>query len=159
MRTSLHNQSSFYGSTLFWILLGLPFLALGGLIFYKQQLVKDGKIDPIIKRRNKAQKVATQRLSKAQEHMDSSDSRQFYDEIAKTLWGYVSDKLNIPASELSKSNIREQLTTNNIDNQYVDQFLNILENCEMALFAGMDNSENMQKTYSTVEELLVKMEV
>lgn len=158
MRTSLHNQSSFYGSTLFWILLGLPFLALGGLIFYKQQLVKDDKIDPIIKRRNKAQQVATQRLSKAQEHLNTNDSRQFYDEIAKTLWGYVSNKLNIPASELSKSNIREQLTTNNIDNQYVDQFLNILENCEMALFAGMDNSENMQKTYSTVEELLVKME-
>lgn len=33
----------------------------------------------------------------------------FYDEVLKALWGYISDKLNIPVSRLSKDNIEEEL--------------------------------------------------
>ena len=29
-----------------------------------------------------------------------------------------------------------------------------IENCEMALFAGLDNAENMSQTYGEVEEIL-----
>ena len=34
----------------------------------------------------------------------------FYDEVLKALWGYISDKLNIPVSQLSKDNIEDELT-------------------------------------------------
>ena len=36
----------------------------------------------------------------------------FYDEVLKALWGYISDKLNIPVSQLSKDNIEDELSPN-----------------------------------------------
>ena len=33
----------------------------------------------------------------------------FYDEVLKALWGYISDKLNIPVSQLSKDNIEGRI--------------------------------------------------
>jgi len=153
----LHSQSSFYGSVGFWILLLLPFLALGGVFYYKQQLVKDANIDPITRKRMKANSVASQRLSQAKTHLGNNDSRQFYDEISKTLLGFISDKLNIPNSELSKDNVQAQLEKQNIDSQYINRVMTVLKNCEMALFAGLDNSENMNQTYKEVEEILTVM--
>ena len=152
----LHNQSSFYGSAGFWIMLLLPFLALGGAFYYKQQLVKDANIDPITRKRMKANSIATQRLSQAKIHFDNNDSRQFYDEISKTLLGFISDKLNIPNSELSKDNVQAQLEKQDLD-QHIDRVIKVLKNCEMALFAGLDNSENMNQTYKEVEEILTVM--
>ncbi|HFC00940.1 MAG TPA: protein BatD, partial [Phaeodactylibacter sp.] len=94
----------FFGSSLFWILMGLPFLFLGGAVIYRQQLKKKGTIDLTILKSQRAQKVAVQKLSKAEEFMKKQNSRGFYDEISKAMFGYVCDKLNIPLSELTKAN-------------------------------------------------------
>ena len=153
----LHNQSSFYGSIGFGIMLLLPFLALGGVFYYKQQLVKEANIDPITRKRMKANSIATQRLSQAKTHFDNNDSRQFYDEISKTLLGFISDKLNIPNSELSKDNVQVKLEQQNIDSERINRVMTVLKNCEMALFAGLDNAENMDQTYKEVEEILTIM--
>ena len=151
----LHRQSSFYGSIGFYIMLLLPFLALGGVLFYKQKLVKDASIDPITRKKMKANSIATQRLSQAKIHLNNNDSRQFYDEISKTLFGFISDKFNIPNGELSKDNVQAQLEKQNVDNPSINRIMDILRNCEMALFAGLNNTENMNKTYKEVEEILI----
>jgi len=41
-------------------------------------------------------------------------SDAFYDEVLKALWGYISDKLNIPVSRLSKDNIEEKLRNHGV---------------------------------------------
>lgn len=158
MEGNLHHQSYFYGSIGFWLLLALPFLALGGLLFYKRQQDKINAIDPILKKRKKANRIALKRLEQAKVHLDANESRAFYDEISKTLWGYVSDKLNIPASEMSKYTIRDQLQAKNVAETQAEQFVKALENCEMALFAGMDNAASMQQTYESTTELMTDLE-
>jgi hypothetical protein len=150
----LHSKSSFYSSIAFWLLLLLPLLALGGVIFYKQRLIKDASIDPITRKRMKANSVANQRLAQAKTYLDTNNSRQFYDEISKALLGFISDKLNIPNGELSKNNVQAQLENQNIDAQHIQRVMKVLNNCEMALFAGLDNSENMHQTYQEVKEIL-----
>ena len=42
--------------------------------------------------------------------MQENKPGEFYDEILRTLWGYVGDKLNIPVAQLSQDNIREKLS-------------------------------------------------
>jgi hypothetical protein len=158
MEGNLHNRSYFYGSIGFWLLLALPFLALGGLLFYKRQQDKINAIDPILKKRKKANRIALKRLEQAKVHLDANESRAFYDEISKTLWGYVSDKLNIPASELSKYTIKDQLQAKNVAEAQTEQFVKALETCEMALFAGMDNAASMQQTYEYTTELMTDLE-
>lgn len=150
----LHNQSHFYASVGFWIMLLLPFLALGGVLYYKQLLIKDASIDPITRKRMKANSIAKERLSQAKIHLDNNESREFYDDISKTLLGFISDKLNIPKGELSKNNVQARLEEQNIDIASIQKIIAVLKNCEMALFAGLNNAESMNKTYQEVEEIL-----
>lgn len=39
--------------------------------------------------------------------MSHGKQSEFYDEVLRALWGYVSYKLNIPVEKLSRENITE----------------------------------------------------
>lgn len=148
----------FFGSPFFWILTILPFLVLGGAYIYRQREIKKGNIDITLLKSQRAQKVAVQKLAQAEEFMNQGNSKGFYDEISKASFGYVCDKLNIPLSELSKANVQEKLQSLNVSQQYIDDFIKIIKTCEMALFAGMDNSAAMSETYQNAKEVIVKIE-
>ena len=44
-----------------------------------------------------AERVALNRLHKANVFMEMHKAEDFYDENLKALWGYVSDKLTVPS--------------------------------------------------------------
>ena len=145
----------FYGLSL------MPFLLLGGAVFYKRKLTKNGTIDFALLKSQRAQSVAKKRLTIAEGHLKAQKSRAFYDEISKALLGYVGDKLQIPLSELSKDNVREKLQSLKVTPAYIENVTSIIKTTEMALFAGMDNAASMQEVYdksmkvlSTIEEEL-----
>lgn len=148
----------FFGSTLFWIFTILPLLFLGGALIYRQKLIRDGSIDLDLLKMQRAQKVAVQKLAQAEQFMTSQNSKAFYDEVSRASFGYVCDKLKIPISELSKANIQDKLQSLNVSQQHIDNFIQIIRTCEMALFAGMDNSASMQETYKNAKEVIVKIE-
>ena len=157
--TSLSEQGKFFfGSPLFWILAALPFVVLGGAVIYRNQQIKNGSIDLTLLKSQKAQKVATEKLAQAEHFMKENNSKGFYDEVSKASFGYVCDKLNIPLSELSKANVQEKLQSLNVTQQHIDDFIKNIKTCEMALFAGMDNSAAMQETYLSAKEVIVKIE-
>ena len=56
---------------------------------------------------------AKKRLTKAAEFVASNNGRSFYDETIRALWGYLSDKLAINRSELTKENIEQVLEQTN----------------------------------------------
>ncbi|MEM6965464.1 MAG: BatD family protein [Bacteroidota bacterium] len=148
----------FFGSPFFWILTILPFLVLGGAYLYRQRAIQKGNIDITLLKSQRAQKVAVQKLAQAEALMHRGDSKGFYDEISRASFGYVCDKLNIPLSELSKANVQEKLQSLGVSQQYIDDFIKIIKTCEMALFAGMDNSAAMSETYQNTKEVIVKIE-
>ena len=157
--TSLSEQGKFFfGSPLFWVLAALPFLVLGGAIVYRNQQIKNGSIDLTLLKSQQAQKVATEKLAQAESFMKENNSKGFYDEVSKASFGYVCDKLNIPLSELSKANVQEKLQSLHVTQQYIDDFIKIIKTCEMALFAGMDNSAAMQETYQNAKDVIVNIE-
>lgn len=157
--TTLSQKGDFFfGSPFFWILTVLPFLFLGGAFVYRQQQLKKGSIDFALLKIQRAQKVAVQKLAQAEQFMQAGNSKSFYDEISRASFGYVCDKLSIPLSELSKANVQEKLQSLNVSQQYIDEFIKIIKTCEMALFAGMDNSAAMQETYENTKEVIVKIE-
>ena len=148
----------FFGSTLFWILALVPFFFLGGAIIYRQKLINEDSIDFELLKMQQAQKVAVQKLAQAEQFMTKQNSKGFYDEVSRASFGYVCNKLNIPLSELSKANIQEKLQSLNVSQQHIDRFIQIIKTCEMALFAGMDNSDAMQETYENAKNVIVKIE-
>ena len=104
--TSLSSKDKyFFGSAFFWILTILPFLLLGAAFAYRQVLIAKGNIDVTLLKSQRAQQVAKQKLSQAEHFLQTENSKEFYNEISNASFGYVSDKLNMLPSELSKANI------------------------------------------------------
>ncbi|MCB0629355.1 MAG: BatD family protein [Saprospiraceae bacterium] len=149
---------SFPGSAGFWILIVLPFLAVGGTAFWRKASQQRSSLDPTTLRHRSARKVALKRLEQAKALLGSSDSRAFYDAIEHAMDGYVCDKLRIPQSELSREVVRQRLETLNVEEQRIERFLGIKKNCEIALYAGMDNSAAMQETYDQTLALIADIE-
>ena len=98
-------DARFYGTGVFYTLLGLPFFAGIGLFILT---AKRKKIlnDHVALKYSKANTTAKKRLVKANEFVRTNNPKSFYDEIIKTMWGYLGDKLNIKHGDLSKENIR-----------------------------------------------------
>jgi len=151
------GDNAFFGSRRYWAYyVGslLVFIVLA--VAFRRYMVANA--DLVGRRGRKASKAATKRLKLARKLMQQNDATAFYEETMKALWGYVSDKLNIPVSELSKDNVRERLTARQLPDDITDQFLHTLDDCEFARFAPGDPAATMDKIYASAEEVINKME-
>ncbi len=152
------SYNPFFGSTLFWILLILPFIILGGVVAYKQYLNKKSNVDVSLLKSQNASKIAQKHLALAREYKDARKSRSFYDEISKGLFTYASDKFNIPLSEFSKNNVEEKLKLLKINDLHSQRFIAILHKCDLALFAGQNTEGGMNEVYQEALKVIVDIE-
>ena len=143
-----------FGKSLFL----LPLLAMGGILIYRRNEIKKGNIDPDLLRKEKAAGIAKERLKTAEAFMKNSDSKSFYDEIAKSIFGYIADKMNIPFSELTNKNIKDVLVKNNVEEGTIAKLENLLERCEMSRFAGISNDSAMSEVYTDANTIIQSVE-
>ncbi|MDE5686534.1 MAG: BatD family protein, partial [Paramuribaculum sp.] len=106
----------------------------------------------------KANKVARQRLKTAESFMQSDNSDRFYEELLKATWGYLSDKLGIPLSQLSRENISAELTAYGADEQLCATVISILDQCEMARYAPASTNSELKKIYDEASETINRLE-
>ena len=148
--------SFFYGSMTYWLFYIIPALAfIIFFIIYRKQAAENANVAKM--RTKKANKVATKRMKLAGKLLSENKKDAFYDEVLKALWGYISDKLNIPVSRLSKDNIEEKLRNHGVNEELIKEFLNALNDCEFARFAPGDENQAMDKVYSSSIEVISKM--
>lgn len=151
------GDSAFYGSRRFWIIHAVLLLAFAALMFaFRRRAV--AMADVAGRRGRGASKVATKRLRLARKLLHDNNATAFYEETMKALWGYVGDKLNIPAGELSKDNVRERLAGRGLSADLIEQFIHTLDDCEFARFAPGDPAETMDKIYASAEQVINQME-
>ena len=149
--------SFFYGSMTYWLFYIIPALAfIIFFIIYRKQAAENANVAKM--RTKKANKGATKRMKLAGKLLSENKKDAFYDEVLKALWGYISDKLNIPVSRLSKDNIEEKLRNHGVNEELIKEFLNALNDCEFARFAPGDENQAMDKVYSSSIEVISKME-
>lgn len=147
----------FYGTLSYWAFYLIPSIILiVAFILYRKQIVANANI--AMMRTKKANKVAIKRLKKAGSLLQKNEKDAFYDEVLKGLWGYVSDKLNIPMSKLSKDNITEKLHNYGLDDALIEEFLLMLDNCEFARFAPSSDNQAMGNIYTDALNVISKME-
>ena len=82
----------------------------------------------------------------------------FYDEVLKALWGYISDKLNIPVSRLSKDNVEETLNKYGVPNELIREFIDTLNECEFARYSPSDKNRAMDNLYVSAVSVITKIE-
>ncbi len=151
------DEASLMGTSNIWLLyvasLGI-FLVF--VVVFRRQAVANA--DLVGRRVRKASKAATKRLKVARKLMKAGNDTAFYEETMKALWGYVSDRLSIPVSELTRDNVREKLSERGATTELADQFIHALDECEFARFAPGEAAQNMDKVYSAAEEVINQME-
>ena len=156
--TFVSKPTILFGSVLHWGLLGLILAAIPFLFMYKLKLRKEANIDPRLIQAQNAEKVAIAKLSVAKSLMKAGSIRQFYEEIQNGIFGYLSDRLEVPYSQMNKSDINKILTDKNVPQDFTDRVSTILQKAEMALFANA-GSVGMQESYNGAKELILGLEV
>lgn len=140
------KDNSFYNSIYYGYLYLLAVVAF--LIFIFAYRAKIQANSDIVKVKNKrANKIATKRLKQAKQYLKDKERYKFYDEVLKALWGYISDKLNIEVSLLSKDNVEEKLSEQGVDSETIKEFISILDLCEFERFAPMEGATSMEQMY------------
>ena len=146
----------FFGSTAYWVSLAVLLLGFISLfIIFRQRAIE--RADVVKQRAGKANKVAAKRLKKAAKLMKDGKQGEFYDEVLRALWGYVSDKLSMPVEQLSRENISQQLASHNVADDTIQQFLGALDECEFARYAPGDPTGNMNKVYDTAMTAITRI--
>lgn len=147
----------FFDSAAYWICLLLPLLAFVILlIVFRRRAIENGDI---VKMRGKrANKIAKKRLKRASKLMFEHNTAEFYDEVLRTLWGYVSYKLNMPVESLSRDNIKDKLAQRGVGEDIISKFMSALEECEFERYAPGDEAGNMEKTFQSAMTAIVEIE-
>lgn len=152
------GREPLFDQPIFWLLALAPGLAWGGTALY-QYLRAFGKERRDEARLQKnARKIALGHLNQAEQHLKANQSRDFYDAVSKAILGYLGDKLKIPKADWSKEKITAAMAQLNVQPELVEGLQKLLQNCEMALFAGQANATAMQETYTNALEILTAVE-
>lgn len=147
----------FFGTVGYYLWYIIPFVLFVGLVvFFRKQAAENANVAKV--KTKKANKVATKRMKLAGKLLAENRKNEFYDEVLKALWGYISDKLSIPVSQLSKDNIEAELAKYGVADDVIKDFINALNECEFARYAPGDENEAMDKVYTTSVEAISKME-
>lgn len=148
----------FFGTLGYWLSILIPFvLFIIGAILNRRRIKANADVARV---KNKAAtKMARKRLKVAAIAMKGHNSEQFYDEVLKALWGYMSYKLNIDRAELNRDNISEILTQKNVSDDLQKEFIAVLDTCEYARYApGSNPDEEMGKVYSDSIDVITKLD-
>jgi BatD DUF11 like domain len=148
---------SFVGSALFYVLYISPlFLFLLFLVFFKQK--EKEMLDVVSLRSRNARKIAKQRLSNAKKLLEEKKKEEFYAEVSRALWGYLTDRLKIPPSDLNRETISSTLQQRAVSFDTISAIISTMEQCEFARFAPQSDSLQMEVVFKDTVQLVTQIE-
>lgn len=151
----IQSTSPLFGSILFSVLAASPVLLFGLVLFVRRRSVAMNSNQSLLKSQ-RANRVALKRLSIAKKLLATNEKEKFLDEMFKALWGFVSDRMQIPVSALSKETAAQALASKNVSEDLIRQFHETIDSCEFARFAGSTGDSNeviYQKGISVISNI------
>jgi len=151
------NEIKFWETKKFYFVLIFPFLLLilFGIITWIYRKRGLNKSD---NRSKLANILARRYLSSAKKRIGDKDL--FYDSLERALHNYLKAKLNIETNEFNKEKISELLVIKSIDKLSTENFVKLLEDCELARYSPStlvrmkEDFENAIKTIALIDKQL-----
>ncbi|MDR2119609.1 MAG: BatD family protein [Tannerella sp.] len=153
----IRNKDIFFGSityVLSYTVIALLFILF--FIIYRKQVKENANIALV--RTKKANKTAVRRLRAAEKLLKEHKKEAFYEEILRAVWGYLSDKLNIPLATLTKENVEAELFKYGVDESLSKEYMDILSTCEFARYAPSHAPDAMDQLFKQTRDAISKME-
>ena len=97
-------------------------------------------------------------LEESRRLLAEGDFSHFYGAVNRAIWKAISEKLDLPASELNKLNIAGGLRGRGWTDEEIIQLKNVLNECEMKLYTPEYSTADMQRLYTSAEQVVRKLE-
>lgn len=146
-----------------WFSYLLYFLSALALVFILTTLVRwimrrrSRNIDPVAQRKRSALRIAKRRLKKAAKHLAQGNTESFYLEIYRAIWGCLSDKYNIPLSQLNRDSVKRCLLEKQVPEEKQQRIEQLLNQVDFARFAPGNPESLMQNIYQQTLEVISEL--
>lgn len=150
------DRAPFLFSTGYWCVLCAVLALFGGAYVALRRRIRESQNLALV-RGKRANKVAVQRFRAAKRYMEERNRHAFYEEMLRALWGYMSDKLNIPVADLTKENVREELHKRGIPAEQSQRFAAIVSQCDEAQYSPVASAQ-MSDVYAEGVDFISRIE-
>lgn len=147
-------KSDFYKSTLFYILLILPFILVPVIILINKKK-EERNADIIGSKQRKADRLARKYLSEAKSQLGNKEP--FYEALERALHNYLKAKLRVETSEISREKISQLLEDRNVDPTTIEQFIGVLKDCDFARYTPITNVQ-MNQEYEKAKQVITQID-
>lgn len=151
------GDNSVFGTTTAWLLYIVPLLISFILFILFRKNVKENADVEFVKNK-KANRIATKRLKLALKLLNEGKKDIFYEEVLKSVWTYLSDKLSIPVSLLTKNKVETELEKRGVQPEAIQNVIQILNTCEFARYAPNSGQQEMGNLYQETIQVISKLE-
>ena len=149
-------REPFLFSAAYWVLFfGILILFAMVYVALRRQIRESQNV--ALLRGKRANKVAVQRFRAAKRYMEEQNRHAFYEEMLRALWGYMSDKFNIPVANLTKENVREELHKRGVSSEESQRFTSIITKCDEAQYSPAA-SARMTEVYGEGVDIISRIE-
>ena len=154
---SISKSGGFFNSIYFYLLVVLSYIIfIFGLIYRRKLEEINGNQSALLNR--KASKTALKRLAVAKKYLIQKNEDKFYEEVSKALWHYVSHKLNIPISDLTKDVTQLSLQKKKVEDLIINKLNSTIDYCEFARFAPNAEKSSMQDVFDYAASVITELE-
>ena len=166
-KTNGNYLSEFFNNRLRVVSLIAVFIIIGLIVWLKRDTKKEKQIIASTqtpeeikedKKPDEANLTAQQNpLAISEECLQRNDAGLFYTQLNLELKNYLSKKLALPAEELNRKNIAEQLDAKGISNETAVQMQHLIDEIEWQLYTPFADAEKMKEMYERASDLLQLM--
>ena len=150
---SLANESGFYTSKFYYLILILPLLFIPiGIVIAKRNEARSNDI--LGNKLRKADRLAKKYLSEAKKQLGTKEA--FYVALEKALHNYLKAKLRIETSDISKEKITELLKTEAVHEDDINSFIDVFNSCDMARYSpvtAVEMKDDYEKSKAVITQI------
>lgn len=119
---------------------------------------RERRKDIVRVRNSKANKIARTRLKAAASLLKQELFAGYYEEVHRTLWGYIGDKLALTQADYSRERVIRMLEEKKVDASVISEYMDLIEACEFARYAPDPGQMEKEKIFERAVAAISKME-
>jgi hypothetical protein len=155
---TLQANKTFWADSIWYYLIYLLLIVLFIILTWRRRKQLQNRADVSLMRLRKADRYARKRLIKSAELLKQGETNRFYEELLAAVWGYLSDKLNIPLSALSRETARSALQSRSVEENVMDDLFRIIDECEVARYGQASENLGMEKLYQDTLSIITMIQ-
>ena len=149
---ALHSNS-FFGTKLFYSLVGIPILA-ALVLFLRKKKTTDYSSKNTQKTTSKSVKKAIFSVQKLEDNLHDKDL--FYNALEENLKAYLCEKFSINSVSFSKEVVVNTLKEAQLSDEIIQSVMDLLQSCEMAKYAPVSNinrEQDLEKVKHCIQQI------